>query len=33
MTDEETIQKLLDLKLTTMAGACRDLLAKPAGTP
>jgi hypothetical protein len=29
MTDEETIQKLLDLKLTTMAQAFRDLLADP----
>ena len=28
MTDEETIQKLLDLKLTTMAQAFRDLLAE-----
>jgi DNA replication protein DnaC len=31
MTDEETIQKLLDLKLTTMAQAFRDLLAEPPG--
>jgi hypothetical protein len=29
MTDEETIQKLLDLKLTTMVQAFRDLLAEP----
>lgn len=31
MTDEETIQKLLDLRLTTMAQAFRDLLAEPPG--
>jgi hypothetical protein len=31
MTDDETIQKLLDLKLTTMAQAFRDLLAEPPG--
>jgi len=31
MTDEETIQKLLDLKLATMAQAFRDLLAEPPG--
>lgn len=31
MTDEETIQKLLDLKLPTMARAYRDLLAEPPG--
>jgi DNA replication protein DnaC len=31
MTDEETIQKMLDLKLTTMAQAFRDLLAEPPG--
>jgi DNA replication protein DnaC len=31
MTDEETIQKLIDLKLTTMAQAFRDLLAEPPG--
>jgi hypothetical protein len=31
MTDEETIQKLLDLRLVTMAQAFRDLLADPPG--
>jgi DNA replication protein DnaC len=31
MTDEETIQKLLDLKLATMANAFRDLLTEPPG--
>ena len=31
MTDDETIQKLLDLKLATMAQAYRDLLAEPPG--
>lgn len=31
MTDEETIQKLLELKLPTMAQAFRDLLAEPPG--
>jgi len=31
MTDDETIQKLLDLKLATMAQAFRDLLAEPPG--
>ena len=31
MTDDETIQKLLDLKLATMAHAFRDLLAEPPG--
>ena len=32
MTDEETIQKLLDLKLATMAQAFRDLLAQAPGS-
>ena len=31
MTDDETIQKLLDLKLATMAQAYRDLLTEPPG--
>ena len=31
MTDEETIQKLLDLKLNAMAQAFRDLLSEPPG--